>query len=140
MKNSNAVEDYLSYNIVDNPFYAKCYEARYKYIDTNLEYYYTDEDYNNFLMLASAWSAIVRKAWRLFVLEGDCEPSEFWNGFIKTFTFNQSILMTQDWSNLNKYHKDLVKKIEKTSNPNFLKKMFTGFDWSELHKELKKIN
>lgn len=117
--------------------YSKCLEARCKYYDFKLEYCYTDDDYDNFLMLASAWSAIIRKTWRLFIAEGDSEPFEFWNAFIDTFTFNQRVLMLDQWNEINKYHKNLKKKINKTSNPKFTEKMFVGMDWKWLCEELK---
>jgi hypothetical protein len=120
-------------------FYVKCLEAMCRYCDTGMDYYFTDEDYDNFLMLASAWSAIMRKAWRIFVAEGDCEPFEYWNAFIQSFMLEQTILLNDQLWNM-KYHKKLKEKINKTSNPKFIEKMFTGMNWDWLHKELQKGN
>ena len=117
--------------------YTKCVEAKYKYTNPELNYYYTDEDYDNFIMLASAWSAIIRKTWTLFVKQGYFEPYEFWNAFINFFIFSQSVLL--DWDDIDKYHKKLVKKINKTSNPKFMKRLFTGMDWKWLYTELSKL-
>lgn len=137
MNNTDIVETYLSTKMFEyGDLYTKCVEARAKYTDTSQEYYYTDEDYDNFLMLASAWSAIIRRTWRVFVTNGECEPFEFWNAFVKTFTFNQRVLMLDQWNDMNKYHRKLKEKIDKTSNPKFIEKMFTGMDWNWLHREL----
>ena len=135
---SNQIESYLMRSMWEHDkLYIKCLEAKCKFYDKH-DYYYTDEDYDNFLMLASAWSAIIRKAWRIFIIEGDCEPFEFWNAFIKVFTFNQRILMLDQWKNMNKYHRRLKDKISRTSNPDFIEKMFVGMDWKWLHNELSK--
>ena len=58
--------------------------------------------------------------------------------FVKTFTFNQHVLMLDQWNDMNKYHRKLKEKIDKTSNPKFIEKMFTGMDWNWLYKSLAK--
>ena len=115
----------------------KCYEAKTKYSGIE-DYYYTSEDYDNFIMLASCYQAILRKAWRLFVVEQNLEIFEFWNGFIRAFILQQRILLTDEWATMKKHHKELYEKIQKTSNPKFTEKMFVGFDWKWLMEELKK--
>lgn len=132
--NIEVIKGYLLSNMYDFDLYIKCLDAKTKYYHT--DYYYTDEDYDNFLMLASAWSAIIRKAWRLFIKEGIAEPSEFWDAFIMAFIFTQTIFMNSQWENMNKYHKKLKDKIKRTSNPKFIEKMFTGMDWKCLLNEL----
>lgn len=143
MTNTSKIETYLSHEMFLNhgDLYAKCLEARAKYMDTELEpeYYYTDEDYDDFLMLASAWSAIIRKTWRKFIADGDCEPFQFWNAFIGTSALYQAVLMGDQWEQMGKYHKTLQEKIRKTSNPGFIEKMFTGMDWKWLCDELSKL-
>lgn len=141
MNNISMIETYLSNRMFEHGnLYTKCLESRAKYYDSSQDYYYTDEDYDNFLMLASAWGAIIRKTWRIFIIDGNCEPFEFWNAYISTFTFNQHALMLDQWDNMNKYHKRLKEKINKTSNPKFIERMFTGVDWKWLHEELSKID
>lgn len=99
------IEEYLLSQMFIEPIpYLQCLEARYKYINPELDYYYTEKDYDNFLMVASAWSAIIRKTWRLFIIEGNCEPFEFWNAFVRVFVFKQHILMGGRWDSLEKYH------------------------------------
>lgn len=138
MSNIDKIENYLISSMYEHgDLYAECLNARCKYTDISKNYFYTNEDYDNFLMLASAWSAIIRRAWRIFITDANCEPFEFWNAFIKVFTFNQRVLMLDQWNDMNKYHKELKEKINKTSNPKFIEKMFTGMDWKWLLEELK---
>lgn len=142
MGNITKIRTYLLENMFNHgDLYVKCLQAKAKYNNMELDppYYYSDEDYDNFLMLASAWSAIIRKTWRRFIIDGDCEPFQFWNAFVKVATFNQTVLMIEQWSLLGKHHSDLKKKIAKTSNPEFIEKMFTGMDWNWLCAELSKL-
>ncbi len=133
--NASTIVNYLSSQMMQHgDLYKECYTAKVKYTDPSLNYYYTDEDYDNFIMLASAWSAIIRSAWRIFIINEHCEEFHFWNAFIKVFFLGQQVLM--HWDSLGKYHKRLKEKIRKTSNPKFIEKMFTGMNWKWLLTEM----
>lgn len=136
------IKTYLSNKMLGDELgnlYVKCKTIVYKY---KMEYGYwftNDEDIDCLIMLASAWSAIIRDTWRKFVMNGIIEPFEFWNAFIEVATFGQDVLFKEEWKKFLKQNKKLDARIKKTSNPKFIRKMFTGMDWKWLHTELQKL-
>lgn len=117
--------------------YIKAAQARNNYYGTS-DYYFTDDDMDTFIMLASAWSAILRRAWRIFVVELEYEPFTFWNACVLLFVFEQNVLFQDWWAKEIKINKKLKTRIEKTSNPKFIKGIFTGMNWKQMHDELNK--
>lgn len=134
------IEKFLYFNMFEpklKNIYTECYTAFLKFAQT--EYLFTDEDRENLVMLASSWCAILRKTWRIFIVEKGYEPFRFWNAFITTITFKQNVLFREHWKKIFKdWDKDLLAMVNKTSNPNFIKRMFVGFNWNQLHQELNK--
>ena len=133
------IEHYLTTNMYEPELaniYTKCAEAKIEF-GANIDYTFTDEDKNNFIKLASAWSAILRKAWRIFISEKEYNPDIFWDVFIQIFVLRQHVLMDDTWIGVFKnWDRDLLNMIRKTSNPKFIEKMFIGLDYKDLRKEL----
>jgi len=144
MKNINKISHIKSYLVANqltdelSAIYIHCCTAKSKYIN-DMDYLFTDEDRDNFIMLASAWSALLRRTWRIFIIEQKYEPYMFWDAFIQVFVFRPGVLFNDWWKDVLKYDKKLKKMISKTSNPKFMERMFTGLDWKWLYNELSKI-
>lgn len=135
------IKNYFSINFLNDELgdiYARCLEAKFKYTAID-DYYFTDDDRYSFIMLASAWSALLRKTWRIFITNMKYEPFMFWNAFIQVFIFQQRILLMDWWEKVFTYDEKLKNMISKTSNPAFIERMFTGLDWKWLLEELSTI-
>ncbi len=137
----NPITNVFQETFLDNDFmyfYRQARLAKYKYI-SNDNYNLSEDDKCNLITVASAWSASIRKAWRLFILSGKYEPFEFWNAFVSVFILGQNLLLDDMWVEVFKQDKEFLKLIKKTSNPKFIEKMFTGMDWKYLRSELNKM-
>lgn len=141
---ANEIEQYLISQMFSEDLlgiYTTCKSANSKYTHI-ADYFFTDTDREHFIMLASAWSAILRKAYRIFVLEKRYEPFSCWNAFIKVAILRQNLLLDDIWKKRfkNEEKEKLLKMIRKTSNPRFIERMFTGFNWNQLLNELNKYS
>jgi len=87
---------------------------------------FTDDERDSLIMLASAFSAILRRTYRLFVTEQGLEPTAFWDAYIRLAVFRQNVLFSEDWKKVFKLDEELHRLIKKTSNPEFIEKIFTG--------------
>lgn len=115
-----------------------CYMAKCKYIHEP-NYLFDDEDREKFIMLASSKTALLRRTWRRFIIDRDYEPYMFWNAFIDVYLFGPSLLFNDWWTNVIKNDNELKEMINKTHNPEFVEKIFTGFNWDWLYNELSKL-
>lgn len=137
----NPITNVFQETFLDNDFmyfYRQARLAKHKYI-SNDNYNLSEDDKCNLITVASAWSASIRKAWRLFILSGKYEPFEFWNAFVSVFILGQNLLLDDMWVEVFKQDKEFLKLIKKTSNPKFIEKMFTGMDWKYLRSKLNKM-
>lgn len=137
-KRISDIKRYFTENLVNQAnaqVYTKSMEAKTNYIH-DIDYYLIDEDRESLVMLASSWSALLRKTWRRFIVELEYEEFMFWNAFIQIFIFGQNILFQDQWQGIIKLDKKLSKMISKTSNPKFIEKVFTGMDWKWLRDNL----
>lgn len=98
--------------------------------------FFNDDDREAFIMLASYWSALLRRAYRIFVKEMGYEPSKYWNAFIQCFVLRNTLLFHEQWKG--RLDDEFKRMINKTSNPKFMMRMFTGMDWSHLKEELER--
>lgn len=119
--------------------YTQCLIAKRQYFYDE-SYFFTDQDRDNLIMLASAWSALLRRAWRIFIQYKKYEKFKFWNAFISVFILSQHVLLDDCWRMIFKDDKEFMQLINKTSNPQFITKMFTGINWRWLISELNKHN
>lgn len=104
--------------------YAKARAAKIRYFED--DYYFTDTDRDSIIMLASAFSAILRRTYKLFVTEQGFEPTSFWDAYIQLALFRQHVMFDETWGKIFGLDKKLSQLIKKTSNPNFIEKIFTG--------------
>ena len=126
LQESKAISAYLAKQQTElMDLYTKARTAKTKFYNDD-DYYFTDEDRDSLIMLASAFSAILRRTYRLFVIEQGYEPTSFWDAYIKFAVFTQYVLFSEDWKKIFKLDKELPKLIKKTSNPNYIEKIFTG--------------
>ena len=58
--------------------------------------------------------------------EQGLEPTAFWDAYIRFAVFRQNVLFNKDWKKVFKLDKKLHRLIKKTSNPEFIEKIFTG--------------
>lgn len=133
------IERYIRHNMISN--------GKDKvYVDTlvllkewkaNNEYRFTDEDIDALIMLASGWSAVIRKAWRIFILEKEYEPFMLWNAYVKAVVLGQSIFCVDWWRKVFRMEPRLKERIEKTSDPEMIKMIMIGTNWKPLHEKLK---
>ncbi len=105
--------------------YAKASAARLKWY-SNENYSFTDEDRDYLIMLASAYSAILRHTFKLFVTERGFESGSFWDAFIFFNICKQWVLFSDAWANAFRFDKELPRLIKRTSNPVLIEKIFTG--------------
>ena len=118
--------------------YAQARVAKLKFIYDD-DYELSNSDIDSLIMLASAYSALLRKAYRLFVRELGYERASFWDAYILFAIFRQSVLFDETWKKIFELDKELPRLIRKTSNPGFIEKIFTGnITWKWLLGELEK--
>lgn len=126
LQESKAISAYLAKQQTElMDLYTKARAAKTKFY-SEVDYYFTDEDRDSLIMLASAFSAILRRTYRIFVTEQGLEPTAFWDAYIRFALFRQDVLFNEDWKKVFKLDKELHRLIKKTSNPRFVEKIFTG--------------
>ena len=106
--------------------YTKARAAKIKFWHNTDDHRFTDDERDSLIMLASAFSAILRRTYRLFVTEQGLEPTAFWDAYIRFAVFRQNVLFNKDWKKVFKLDKELHRLIKKTSNSDFIEKIFTG--------------
>jgi len=118
--------------------YAQARAAKLKFIYDD-DYELSNGDIDSLIMLAAAYSAILRKAYRIFIIELGYEKASFWNAYIFFAVFRQHVLFDEVWKKTFENDKKLLGQIRKTSNPTFVEKTFTGdITWKWLLGELEK--
>lgn len=137
----NEILEYLVKNCMDEEvcdIYTRARVAKIRYFQED-DYYFTSEDRYNTLMLASAWSAALRKTYRLFVKDMGFKRNSFWGAFIKFNIFHQHVLFDKRWEDVFKADKEWRRLIKKTHNAKFVEKMFHGdINTRWLYRELEK--
>ncbi len=135
LKEIKNISSYFVQNFIpDMPnLYEKCYESVYKYKHTDYEF--TKEDKINLITLASYWSGLIKKAWRIFVDGMGYQKNSFWDALIQVFVFRQHIFFDNFWETLLKEDKEFQQLIDKTFNPEWIRKMFVGIDVKWLYKK-----
>lgn len=126
LQESKAISAYLAKQQTElMDLYTKARAAKTKFYN-EVDYYFTDEDRDSLIMLASAFSAMLRRTYRIFVTEQGYEPTSFWDSYIRFAVFRQSVMFDETWKKIFKLDKELPKLIKKTSNPKYIEKIFTG--------------
>lgn len=130
------INQYFSQNFIpDMPgLYENCYEAFVKYLYSDYEF--TVDDKINFITLASYWSGLLKQTWRIFIKELGFEKNSFWDAFIQVFIFHQHILFSIFWEHVLKDDKEFQRLINKTSDPEWIRKVFIGIDNKWLYKKM----
>jgi len=131
------INQYFSQNFIpDMPgLYEKCCEAFAKYLHSDYEF--TRDDKINFITLASYWSGLLKQAWRIFIDGLGYEKNSFWDAFIQVFVFHQRMLFNKDfWEPILKDDEEFRRLINKTSDPEWIWKVFVGFDTKWLYKKI----
>lgn len=137
MDKAGIINHYFSQNFIpDMPkLYENCYEAYVKYLNTDKEF--TKEDKINFITLASYWSGLLKQTWRIFIDVLGYEENSFWDAFIQVFVFHQHIFFSDFWEPILKHDKEFQALINKTSDPEWIRKVFAGFDNKWLYKKMR---
>jgi len=126
LQESKAISAYLAKQQTElMDLYTKARAAKTKFYN-EVDYYFTDEDRDSLIMLASAFSAMLRQTYRIFVIDQGFELASFWDSYIVFALFRQHVMFEETWKKIFKLDKALLKLIRKTSNPNFIEKIFTG--------------
>lgn len=134
------IERYIRYNMTSNDkdkAYVHTRAVMQTWKEDN-DYHFTDEDIDAIIMLLSGWSAVIRKAWRIFIVEKEYEPYMLWNAYVKAIVLGQAMFSVDWWREGLKIETRLKERIDKTSDPEMIKMIMIGTDWKSLHTKLKK--
>ncbi len=101
--------------------YTKARAAKIKFWH-NTNDRFTDDERDSLIMLASAFSAILRRTYRIFVTEQGLEPTAFWDAYIRFAVFRQNVLFNEDWKKVFKLDKELHRLIKKNVKPKIRRK------------------